>query len=210
MDENTFYIIQIISTFSIVPALVLGFVTWRRVDRLLLFFLGFLLLGFLVDLFGWYAYLHQLGRGNLIIRNGYSLIECLFVFWLVGSQISTGKIAVVTKHAWIFFLPFWAVTLAMGNDLNYFMLAFQILVSFALSIVILQRVETGKDIWQQPLFPILVGAFINYFCTFVFMNFLDSKIGMELWYVRNIISASANLFYAWAFWLSFRPKQSAN
>jgi hypothetical protein len=81
-----------------------------------------------------------------------------------------------------------------------------------LSHCLLSRVEKEEGIEKQLPFWLLLGSFFYFFCTFFFMNFLNSRFGLNLWYARNIIGILTNLLFAWGFFVNWKqvlPSRSA-
>ncbi|HLZ16055.1 MAG TPA: hypothetical protein VKQ08_03410 [Cyclobacteriaceae bacterium] len=211
MNENFFYSLQVLSTFSILPAMILGFFAYKKLNRPIRCFLYFCSLGFLIDLAGWYMYLTKNGTANLVIRFGYILVESVFYCWFVGGFIESGVASRLLKKAWIAIIPLWLIAISAVDGIPYFKVIFQIAISFALSYCLLSRVEKEGGIEKLLVFWLLLGSFFYFFCTFFFMNFLNSRFGLNLWYARNIISMLANFMFAWGFFVSRRrvqPSQS--
>ena len=197
MSENVFYIIQIASTFSALPALVFGILSFKKVPLSIQLFVAFFALGFLIDLSGWYFFLTKNGSANQNLRYGYILVECVFYFWFVGTQIPSKIARLLCKNAWILLFPLWALAIRSPQGIRYFMVVFQVVISSILSYCVLRNIEREENVWQLLVFWILLGSFFYYFCTFFFMSFLDSQFGINLWYLRNIIGIIGNIIFAW-------------
>lgn len=202
--EKYFYVIQIVSTLSIVPAVILGSIRLRTFDTSLRLFYFFLWAGFLTDLFGWYAFLTGNGEANEYVRAGYSLLEAVFVFWFVGGFMKT---RFVQTRSWLIVVPVWIIALFVTEGIKYFLLSFEIIISFLISFSILNSVEREDHSWGQLHMWLLLGLFLNYFCTFFFMAFLDSTFGAQLWFLRNLIAAAANLIFAWGYFSRLRQPE---
>ena len=203
MGQHTFYIIQIISTFSVVPVLSLGVLVFRKNTFPVNLFVGFCAFGFITDLLGWYFYLTNNVNANQVARHFYILIESSFYFWFVGAHIQNKIASRLFKKAWIMVIPIWVLTIFFW-EIPQFKVFFQIIISFALSFCLIQFVEKDESARRKFLFWFFLGSFFYYFCTFFFMNFLYSQFGLNLWYVRNILGIVANLMFAWGFWVN-RP-----
>ena len=203
MSQHAYYIIQIISTFSVVPVLFLGILLFRKNNFPINLFVGFCAFGFITDLLGWYFYLTSNVNANQVVRHFYILIESSFYFWFVGVHIQNKIASTLFKKAWIMVTPLWVLTLLVW-EIPQFKVFFQVIISFALSFCLIQFVEKDEKAKRQLLFWLFLGSFLYYFCTFFFMNFLYSQFGLNLWYVRNIIGIIANLIFAWGFVVNYR------
>jgi hypothetical protein len=201
MSEEAFYILQVISTFSALPAIFLGIPLFKSVSVNIKLFLVFFVLGFLIDLFGWYSFLTKNGLANQNMRFVYILIETVFYFWFTGSLIQSKIANLLIKNVWILLLPLWFFATQSADGMRYYMVIFQITISGIISYCMIKSIETEESIWQQLVFWILLGSFFYYFSTFFFMSFLDSQFGLNLWYMRNIIGVISNLIFAWGFFV---------
>lgn len=196
MGQQASYIIQIISTFSILPLLLLGIFGSREWPTPLAVFFAFCGFGFAIDLLGWYCYLTNNAALNQVARHLYIAAECCFYFWFIGGYLHELPWSWWLRRAWIGLIPLWAMAIFIDDGIPRFSMSFQVVISFLLSFCLLRAVEKEESVMMQSTFWLLLGSFIYYFCTFFFMNFLYTQFGADYWYIRNIISIVANLLFA--------------
>ncbi len=204
MNLKFFYGLQILSTLSVVPAIILGVSARKTLPLSLQLFVLFLFLGLSTDLIGWYSYLTSNIALNQNARNIYSVIEWVFMFWFVGKFISLSWLTQILKQVWILFLLLGILSLIYPDLLEYFTPIIYVLLSFLISFSLLQIAEKEDKVSRITLFWLLLGSFIGYFCTFFFMAFLDSEFGKKLWFVKNIISSIVNVIFAFGFFIFFK------
>jgi hypothetical protein len=201
VSTGAFYTLQIVSTLSVVPSIVCGLIIFVRVPLSIRLFIVFLSIGLVTDLFGWYAYLYNEGTVNQYVRYGYILTESIFYFWFVGQFLSNELIARITASAWVIIIPLWFLAICFTDGISYFMVSFQVIISFLLSFCLLKKIEIAD---HSLAFRLLAGSFFYYFCTFFFMSFLSTQFGLGIWYLRNIINVISNLIFFWALLTGYR------
>ncbi len=72
------------------------------------------------------------------------------------------------------------------------------LFSFATAIVILQIIETHRNVGSSIRFWILLGIFFYCFTTYFVMGLLVTKLA-KVWYLHNIVNITTNLIYGFGF-----------
>lgn len=199
MSENLFYSLQIASTLSVLPAMVLSLFQVKKNDLKLNAFSALLLIGFIVDLFGWYSFLTKNGSINTYVRDVYSLIEALILFWLVSSVTENRILKYVLKNAWIFLIPVWCVGIIHKDIIVVCRTTSKVLLAFASCFCLLKLVEADVRVSQNPIFWILLGIFFYFFCSFFFVSLLATQLDVKVWYLHNIINIIANLIYFYGF-----------
>jgi hypothetical protein len=194
MSEQTAYYLQIASTFSVLLPLVAGVWYFRKLDNRIKLFVGFLFIGLVTDLLGWYFYVTRNSNANLYARHAYDLIEAMFLTWLI-SELATGRIVKkLFSWMWLGLLLFWATRFVYIDAMSLFKTSTQVYFAFAACFCILQLVETTPKFSRLLSFWILLGIFFYCFCTYFIMGLLITKLA-KIWYTHNVINIATNLIY---------------
>jgi hypothetical protein len=204
MSKELFYVLQISSTLSAAFPLIIGFLNFTKIDLRARLFLTFLAIGFLTDLSGWYFYLTKNSTANIFVRDGYNLIEPVFLFWVVSQFSPLRLVKSIFAKAWIVIIPFWCISIFYDSIFALFKTTTEVLLAFSSSFCLLAQVEKSDKVTRQLSFWILLGIFFYNFCTFFFMSLMSSKMGFDLWYLHNIINVVTNLIYFGGFWITYR------
>jgi hypothetical protein len=195
MNQNWFFYLQLISTFSVLFPLVVGLVYLEKIGSVFRYFIGFLIVGFVVDLAGWIFYLTENGDGNHVVRYAYNLFEPIFLIWFLGQFSLNSKLKFLLKNAWIVVLPLWLISVFFNEFFPVYKTITQIIIAFTSCFFILKVVENDSNLIRNISFWVLFGIFFYNFCTFFFMSFLNTTLGLNLWYLHNVINVTTNLIY---------------
>jgi hypothetical protein len=206
MDQNWFFYLQLISTFSVLIPIGIGGINFQEIGSIFRYFIGFLIVGFAVDLAGWIFYLTENEDGNQIIRFAYNLFEPIFLIRFLGHFSLNSKLKFLLKNAWIIVLLLWMISVFYNDFFPIYKTTTQIFIAFASCFCILEVVEINSKIMDSLKFWLLFGIFFYNFCTFFFMSFLNTTLGLNLWYLHNIINVGTNLIYFSGFYFGLRHK----
>ncbi|WP_157966120.1 hypothetical protein [Cognataquiflexum aquatile] len=199
-----FFYLQIISTFSVLIPIGIGGIYFQEIGLSFRYFIGFLIVGFLVDFAGWVFYLTENGDGNHVVRYAYNLFEPLFFIWFLGQFSSNTKLKFLLKNAWFVVLPLWLISVFFNDFFSVYKIITQIFIAFTSCFCILEVVEKDSKIMNSLAFWILTGIFFYNFCTFFFMSFVNTTLGIDLWYFHNIVNVATYIIYFFGFYFSFR------
>jgi len=182
-----------------IPALVI----FRKTDFKIKWFIVYLSMAFLTDFVSGYFYTSGNIRVLPYISRIYSLIEPLFLFWLIG-KISTNLIIKwFFTRSWIIIVVVWGVCMAMVSTTNWLYIyrtVVAVLISFASAYRILQLVEEeNENAFKSLLFWIMSGIFFYFFSVFFIWALTTTVIGIHLWWFHNVISIITNLIYTYGF-----------
>ncbi len=197
MNQKLYYL-QVISTLSVVFPLISGVRGWKAREWPLRLFVLFLMIGFFIDLVGWYSYLNKGASLNLKVRYGYILLEAIFLFWYVSRFFPAKNLRSSFAHAWLVLVPFWVGSIYFDIGMSVFETTSEVLIAFASSFCMLSMIEKQEHVEHSTEFILLLGVFFFCFCTFFFTSLLASQLGLKVWYVHNIINVMTNLIYGWA------------
>jgi hypothetical protein len=194
MSEQTLYVFQLTSTFSVALPLGIGLLKFTKADGIVKTFIIFLLIGLASDLSGWYFYLSHDGTSNLYQRHIYDFIESVFLFWFL-SRVTPSQLA-RRFFLWsiVILIPFWAMRFLYLDAMAIYMSTAQVFIAFGACFSLLQLVETKTEVTEQLTFWILLGMFFYCFGSFFFMGILVSKLG-KIWYAHNVVNIITNLIY---------------
>lgn len=195
MEQDWRFYLQVISTFSVLLPVVMGLLFFREIGSLFWYFIGFLIVGFLVDFAGWIFYITENGDANNVVRYAYSLFEPLFLIWFLGQFGPNTKLKFLLKNVWIIILPLWLISVFSNDFFPIYKTTTQIFISSASCFYILKFVEKESNIIHDLTFWVLIGIFFYNFCTFFLMGFLNTTLGLDLWYLHNVINVLTNLLY---------------
>ncbi|MCR9015515.1 hypothetical protein [Aquiflexum gelatinilyticum] len=203
VQEWGFYL-QLISTFSVLFPLVIGLLYFQEIGSVFRYFIGFLIVGFAVDLAGWMFYIIENDCGNHVVRYAYNLFEPLFLIWFLMHLGSNSKLKFLLINAWMIVLPLWLISVFFNDFFSVYKTITQIFIAFISCFCILEVIEKDSKIMSSLAFWILFGIFFYNFCTFFFMSFVNTALGLDLWYLHNIVNVTTNLIYFFGFCFSFR------
>jgi hypothetical protein len=206
MTPENFYILQIISTFSVLPALLLGLFFFNKIPLLPKYFLGFLLIGFMIDLLGWYFYLTKYADGHTYFRYAYNLFEPLFLCGFLGELLPKNKLRIFCHWAWILIFPFWLLSIFYPGLYAMYKISTEVFIAFVSSFCLLSLVEKEISWIQMPVFWILIGIFFYNFSTFFFMGLSTTDLGNRLWFMHNIINVTTYLFFMVAYSIYYKKQ----
>jgi hypothetical protein len=209
VQEWVFYL-QLISTFSVLLPAVIGLLYFQEIGSVFRYFIGFMIVGFLVDFAGWIFYITENGEANHLVRYAYSLFEPLFLIWFLGQFSQNSKLKFLLKNAWIIVLPLWLISVFNNDFFPIYKTSTQIFLAFTSCFCILEVVEKDSKILNSLGFWVLTGIFFYNFCTFFFMSFVNTALGLDLWYLHNIVNVTTNLIYFLGFYFSFRSISKLN
>lgn len=198
MSEQVFYYLQVTSTLSVVLPLAAGGLRFRHLDVTMRCFMGFLAVGFAVDLSGWYFALSEKFSHNESLRHAYDLFEAVFLLWIIGRL--AGHPLLKKLFTWLLFplLIFWALRFYDRDLMSVFKSATQILFAFTASYVILRMVEKTEGVSRVMGFWVLLGIFFYCFTTYFIMGLLATALS-NAWVIHNIINVATNLIYVAGF-----------
>ncbi|MBX7124084.1 MAG: hypothetical protein K1X47_00180 [Cyclobacteriaceae bacterium] len=199
MSATLFYYFQITSTLSAVLPLALGMWVQRREVRFR-WMLSFLALGLFTDLLGWAFYLSNFSRGNLVIRDIYSLLEFFFVCGMLHAVVQSKVVRRILKYWIVVLIPLWVVGVWWIEWNVVARTTSQVVIAFASGFAILEMVEKSDNPYGNWLFWVLLGFFFYFFCTFFFMSLIATQMGIQIWYLHNFVNITTNLFYFYGFW----------
>ncbi|HVG13032.1 MAG TPA: hypothetical protein VM843_08505 [Flavisolibacter sp.] len=194
-----------LSWSSIVVAVIIGWVRFRKSSPEFRPFLYILTIGFINELISYYL-LHN-GHWNVINTNIYCLIEALFIaglFWrwkLYSSNIFIGLV--------LFYLTFWITETLLVYHINRFSSYF--IVGYSSITVLLTVSYINTLVWQEgdslirnPAFIICIGFVIYY--TYVVLielfhlyGFDSTEFSTKIYGIHSYINLLCNLIYAVAF-----------
>jgi hypothetical protein len=184
----------------------IGGIYYQEIGSVFRYFIGFLIVGFAVDLAGWMFYLTENQSGNQVIRYAYNLFEPIFLIWFLRHFSSNSKLKFLLINAWMIVLPLWLISVFFNEFFPIYKTITQICIAFASCFCILEFVEKESNIIHKLTFWVLIGIFFYNFCTFFFMGFLNTTLGLDLWYLHNVINVATNLIYFAGFYFSFKSQ----
>jgi hypothetical protein len=210
MEQDWVFYFQIISTFSVLLPIGIGLMHLRGIDDIFKAFVGFLVVGFVVDLAGGVFALTDFLNGNYVVKYVYNIFEPLFLCWILQKITSVGTLKNLLKKAWMIIIPLWLISVFFNDFFPIYKIITQIFIAFASCFCILEFVEKESDITHKLTFWALIGIFFYNFCTFFFMGFLNTSLGLDLWYLHNVINVLTNLIYFVGFYFTpnFRADRS--
>lgn len=204
-------IIQLFSVWATLFPIFLCILIIKKGSRDIRLFFLFFVIGFLTDvsMFGLkmannYQYFES-------FSSIYALVESSFFYWLIWKNVDLKfKTAVRTLYFISFF--YWIVLtfVKVGIDPDgfsvsqYFILAYEIPVSFLSGFILLQMVEKENSISDKPMFWIFVGIFFYCFCTFFIATFLSTELSIKLWFLHNIFNIITLGFYTVGLWKYYK------
>lgn len=194
MSEQTIYIFQLTSAFSVILPLCLGLWKFAGADRMVKGFIIYLFLGLTTDLAGWYFYLSKDGTSNLYVRHAYDLIESVFFFWFLSRVTPSRLVGRFFLLSIPILIPFWALRFLNLDAMAIYVSTAQVVIAFGACFSLIQMVEIRKEVADQVIFWLLLGIFFYCFSTFFFMGVLASKLA-KIWYAHNIINTLTNVIY---------------
>ncbi len=200
MEQDWVFYLQVISTLSVLLPIVLGSVHFKGIDYIFKGFVLFLMAGFVVDMAGGIFALTGFTEGNYVSKYVYNIFEPLFLCWILGKISSNSRLKFLLKIAWIIIIPLWLISVFPNDFFSIYKTTTQIFIAFASSFCILEFVEEDSRITDKLGFWVLIGIFFYNFCTFFFMSFLNSTLGLNLWYLHNVINVVTNLIYFLGFY----------
>ncbi|MBS1681754.1 MAG: hypothetical protein JST48_08595 [Bacteroidetes bacterium] len=195
MDENLFYSLQIASTFSVVPAIIVGIWFRHKVDKTVKVFIVYLLLGFFTDLSGWYFYLIQNSNLNTYVQYFFRLAEALIWFWMINKNTKYRVLKIFFTKLWIVIIPLWSTIFVYPAVLNVYDFITNILIAFASSFCILGIIESENNPTRSLIFWMLTGAFFYFFGVFLIRSTPLWNLAVKIWYLHNLINITTNLIY---------------
>lgn len=204
--------IRIVSIFSILVPLSIGF--WRRkdFDKGLGYFWVFLVFAFAVDI-GIYTWVRT-GNNKVasLIYGLYSLAEALVFLGFI--RYSSGNLLLkrFVSLMWVLSLLHWLglTIFSLATPASNFLISavfdpvYQVIAAFLAGFVLLEIVEKNPKPLQMPAFWILLGIFFYCFCTFFILGLVNTILGQQLWWLHNIFNITAYGFYAVGFWVCRR------
>jgi hypothetical protein len=194
MSDVALYYLQVASTFSVVFPLLLGLLKFKHLDFRSKFFILFLLVGFVIDLLGWYFYTSRNEVANLNTRNAYELFESIFLFWLIGNTSDNRIVRSIFLWGIFVLIPFWAFRFLDLNAISFYKTTIQLLLAIGSCVVLLKLVETREQAAKSIIFWLLLGVFFYCFSTFFIMGIQVSKLA-RIWYAHSLMNIFTNLIY---------------
>ncbi|MCW5910120.1 MAG: hypothetical protein KIT62_03550 [Cyclobacteriaceae bacterium] len=198
MSRETLYYWQVAGTLTTLIPLVMGFYVFKQSLSPIRIFLGYLIIGFMTDLTGWYLYVTQNGEANMYVRHAYDLFEAVFLFWFIGYTSTSSHLKKFSRWALVPLFIFWA-TRFWFSSLAVFKTGTQVMEAFGLAFCILKLLESDAFATQRPIFWLWLGVFFYCFGTIFLMGVLDSRMP-GVWYAHAIINMLAYLIYTVGFW----------
>lgn len=200
-------LIRLISIFSILVPLSIGF--WRRrdLDKGLRYFWVFLLLAFVVDV-GIYTWVRTgNSKAASLIYSLYSLAEALV--FLAFIRYCSGNL-LLKRFAflmWVLSVFHWLGLMIFSlvkPEINFLISAvfdpvYQVTAAFLAGFVLLEIVEKNPKPLQTPVFWTLLGIFLYCFCTFFILGLVNTILGQQMWWLHNIFNITAYGLYAKGF-----------
>ena len=196
--------LPIISTFSAMIPILAG--VWGKFYRQWPYrlFLIFLLLGFLIDLGGWYMYVSQNSGGNWVLRYTYTLTEPLFYLWFLGYFTHSLIMSKMTKIFMGISFLYWLVVLAHHPAFSGYYIFYGVSLAFFSGFLVLEIVERNKEERFPLTFWLTFGIFFYNLSTFFIKGLLNSQIAVQLWFLQNLVNIVTNVIFAMGFWLSWK------
>jgi hypothetical protein len=199
--------IRLVSIFSILAPLSIGF--WRRkdLDKGLRYFWVFLVFAFAVDI-GIYIWVRT-GNNKVasLIYSLYSLAEALVFLGVV--RYSSGNLLLkrFVSLMWVLTLAHWLglMIFSLVKPASNFLISavfdpvYQVIAAFLAGFVLLEIVERNPKPLQTPAFWILLGIFFYCFCTFFILGLANTLLGQQMWWLHNIFNITAYGLYAVGF-----------
>ena len=199
--------LQIVSILTILIPLGIGLLRIKTAGFEFRLFIGFLAFGFIIDVTMFtmvqmqqFAHLHH-------VYNFYSLIECMFFYWFLNRNASSGALVNVVKILILVTVIFWLLFVVtfptmlfrMGIASRIFDTVYEICVAVYAGFLLLQFVEKKPNVIEQPVFWMVLGIFFYCFCTFFIMGLLHTIVSHEIWFLNNIFNILTYLLYAIGF-----------
>jgi hypothetical protein len=198
MSENSLYFWQVTATLATLIPLLVGVLVFNKSERVVRFFIFYLVIGFITDLSGWYFYVTKNAESNMIVRHAYDLFEAVFLFLFIAYTTTSMHLKKYFSWGVVLLVGFWASRF-WYNTLPLFKTSTQIVEAFGAAFCILQLLEKDPDSTQRPVFWLWLGVFFYCFSTFFLMGILGSKMA-GVWFAHAIINIVAYLIYAWGLW----------
>jgi hypothetical protein len=194
VDENIFYALQIASTLSVLLPLSYATFSRKSYDFATRVFLFYLMLGFFVDMGGWYFYVTRNGIGNSNLRYAYDLAEAMLLFLLIYLFSSNPFQKKLLRIGIFLLVPFWAARFWILETAGAFKSVTQLVTAVICAFLILKHVEMQTRPLRNLRSWILIGIFFYTFSTFFFASVLISHLG-NIWYAYNILNIVTNCIF---------------
>lgn len=198
MSDETIYYWQVAGTLATLIPLFMGFFVFNQSELSIRIFLGYLIIGFITDLTGWYLYVTQNGGVNLYVRYAYDLFEAIFMFFYIAFTSNLSRLRKVVWWTLPLLLLLWS-TRFWYSSLGLYRTSTQVIEACGLAFCILQLLERDAAATERPIFWLWLGAFFYAFGTTFLMGVLDSSMP-GVWYAHAIINMIAYLIYTVGFW----------
>lgn len=202
--------IRIVSIFSILVPLSIGF--WRRryLNKGLRYFWVFLVFAFAVDI-GIYTWVRT-GNKEIasLIYSLYSLAEALVFLPFIRYSSGNFLLKRFVSLMWVLSLLHWLglMIFSLVKPASNFLISavfdpvYQVIAAFLAGFVLLETVERNPQPLQKAPFWILLGIFFYCFCTFFILGLVNTILGQKLWWLHNIFNITAYGLYAVGFSLA--------
>lgn len=200
MLSNQEYFLRVFSSLSVIAPIILGLVFFRRTKGLVYVFLYFLIFGLFIDLGGWFFYKTKNIDASWVNRYIWDLVEPIFVVWFISKITQQNTLKKACSTMMFVFGGSWLITTLSKNYLGYFRTMAGIILAFISAAVVLELIEKRRG--RLTVFSwIMLGMFFYFFNTFFIMAFINSKPGLDIWWLQNAINITTNIIYAVGFWV---------
>jgi len=208
---------QYLSFIVKIIAILLGIIYWNKFSTPYKLLTIQCCIVFLVE--AWGKYLNATtGQNNVIIFNGYSLIE-LWLLGYIGLELISIKFKKFFVYALVLLTIFWIYSYSVYGPEQFFnwyfvLQCFFLLILYTI-VLITKAMFNRKVLWKQPLFLLCVSLILYYACTiplFGTINYLvqsNMKMAARLFYISHAINILRYTLVALAFYLYARQAKRA-
>ncbi|MBN8576741.1 MAG: hypothetical protein J0L66_07340 [Cytophagales bacterium] len=207
MSAQTLYYWQVTGTLVAFLPVLAGLLKYPKSEKSIRYFLGYLFIGLLTDLTGWYCYITQNETTNQYVRHAYDLFEAFFLFWFIAHTATSKYLRNFFSWALPVVVVFWASRFWIST-VPMFKSGTQVVIAFGSALAILQMLEQDEQATQRPMLWMWLGTFFYCFSTFFLMGILGTKMA-GVWYAHAIINILAYLIFTVGF-LSIRQQSIPN
>lgn len=205
-------LIKTISTLAILIPIYFNARVLRTAGINFRLFFAFLLIGFSIDLTGWYAHSHGAGLNTtfLIVSHLYAVIEAVFFVWISMAYVAN-KMIHRLRGVLFGLIAIWATYVFLAHiyleaHIRYsdvFDTFYEVVVSFIAGFALLNLAEKEEEMTRLPELWLLAGIFFYCFSTFfifIVNKLLSMDVSNHLWLVHNVANIVAYIFYSIGFW----------
>lgn len=160
---------------------------------------------------------HSEYKHLLLVFNIYSLIECLFFFWIAQKLSNKPILKFIDRIGLALAVPFWVSVNFLYpfivGGITYrsapFVTTYEVIVSFLTGYLLLEMIEDGKPNFNSVNFWLILAIFFYCFSTFFLMSFLETIISQKIWFMNTIINNITYVLYSIGLWKLYKAGNPA-